>query len=67
MKQGRYSRQVLFPEIGEEGQRHIQDASVLIVGCGALGTVSANYLARAGVGRNRILDRDYVELYNLQL
>jgi len=66
MKHGRYSRQVLFPEIGEEGQRHIQNASALIVGCGALGTVSANYLARAGLGKIRILDRDYVELDNLQ-
>lgn len=66
MKHQRYSRQVLFPEIGEAGQRRILDASVLVVGCGALGTVSSNYLARAGVGRIRILDRDYVELDNLQ-
>lgn len=66
MKHGRYSRQVLFPEMGEEGQRRLCDASVLVIGCGALGTVSAGYLARAGVGRIRILDRDYVELDNLQ-
>lgn len=66
MKKGRYSRQVLFREIGEHGQKLIQEASVLIIGCGALGTVSANHLARAGVGKIKIVDRDYVELDNLQ-
>ncbi|MBW2562610.1 MAG: ThiF family adenylyltransferase [Deltaproteobacteria bacterium] len=62
----RYSRQILFSEIGENGQRLLSKASVLILGCGALGTVSANHLVRAGVGRVRIVDRDFVELNNLQ-
>ena len=66
MTEGRYSRQVLFSEIGEKGQKLIQKASVLIIGCGALGTVSANHLTRSGVGTIRIADRDYVELDNLQ-
>lgn len=66
MKARRYSRQMLFNQIGESGQKQIQDSSVLIVGCGALGTVSANHLVRAGVGRVKIVDRDYVELENLQ-
>ncbi len=66
MKALRYSRQMLFSQIGESGQKQIQDSSVLIVGCGALGTVSANHLVRAGVGRVKIVDRDYVELENLQ-
>ncbi|MGD2126617.1 MAG: ThiF family adenylyltransferase, partial [Desulfobacteraceae bacterium] len=56
----------LFSEIAEHGQELIQEASVLIVGCGALGTVSANHLARAGVGEIKIADRDFVELDNLQ-
>jgi molybdopterin-synthase adenylyltransferase len=66
MIQGRYSRQVLFHDIGEDGQRRLAEARVAIIGCGALGTVSANHLARAGVGYIRIVDRDYVELNNLQ-
>jgi len=66
VKDSRYSRQVLFSEIGEHGQEMIQKASVLIIGCGALGSMSANHLARAGVGRIKIVDRDYVELDNLQ-
>ena len=66
MIQGRYSRQILFHEIGENGQSRLAAATVLIIGCGALGTVSANHLARAGVGCIRIVDRDYVELHNLQ-
>lgn len=66
MKDDRYSRQILFTEIGEHGQKLIRQASVLIIGCGALGTVSANNLARAGVGTIKIADRDYVELDNLQ-
>jgi molybdopterin-synthase adenylyltransferase len=63
---GRYSRQVIFPGIGEEGQRRLLDGRVALVGCGALGTVLANALVRAGVGYLRIVDRDYVELSNLQ-
>ncbi len=62
----RYSRQILFPPIGAEGQNRIRNASVCIVGCGALGSFSAESLARAGVGRLRIIDRDYVDLSNLQ-
>ena len=63
---GRYSRQILFDPIGEEGQRRLQSARALIVGCGALGTAQAESLCRAGVGRLRIVDRDFVEPSNLQ-
>lgn len=63
---GRYSRQILFDPIGEEGQRRLQAARALIVGCGALGTAQSEALCRAGVGRLRIVDRDFVEPSNLQ-
>ena len=62
----RYSRQILFPPIGERGQQKIQAASVCVVGCGALGSFQAEALARAGVGRLRLIDRDYVDYTNLQ-
>jgi len=62
----RYSRQILFAGIGEHGQRKLLDARVAIVGCGALGSFQAGALARAGVGFLRVIDRDYVELSNLQ-
>ncbi|MBX5491115.1 MAG: ThiF family adenylyltransferase [Chloroflexi bacterium] len=62
----RYARQVLFPAVGEAGQTRLAAARVLLVGCGALGTVLANVLVRAGVGRLTIVDRDYVEPSNLQ-
>lgn len=62
----RYHRQTLLPQIGPEGQRKIAAARVAIVGCGALGTVSADLLVRAGVGFVRLIDRDLVELTNLQ-
>ena len=62
----RYSRQILFNGIGPEGQRRLRRSRVLIVGCGALGSAQAESLARAGVGRIRIADRDYVEASNLQ-
>ncbi|HEV2705905.1 MAG TPA: ThiF family adenylyltransferase [Pyrinomonadaceae bacterium] len=62
----RYSRQILFDGIGAEGQRRIRAASVLVVGCGALGSAQVEMLARAGVGRLRIVDRDFVEESNLQ-
>jgi adenylyltransferase/sulfurtransferase len=62
----RYSRQMKFPAIGEEGQRKLLDSHVTLCGCGALGTVLANVLVRAGIGHLRIVDRDFVELHNLQ-
>ena len=62
----RYSRQVLFPGIGREGQKRLAESSVAIVGCGATGTAVASLLARAGVGKLLIVDRDYVEPSNLQ-
>jgi molybdopterin-synthase adenylyltransferase len=62
----RYSRQILFDGIGERGQQCLLDARVAIAGCGALGSFQAGALARAGVGYLRIIDRDYVELSNLQ-
>jgi molybdopterin/thiamine biosynthesis adenylyltransferase len=62
----RYSRQILFAGIGESGQEQIMRAHAAIVGCGALGSFHAAALARAGVGRITIIDRDYVETSNLQ-
>lgn len=62
----RYSRQVLLPQVGPGGQARLRAARVLLVGCGALGTHIAEQLVRAGVGFLRIVDRDIVELSNLQ-
>ena len=62
----RYSRQSRFAPLGESGQAKIRAARVAVVGCGALGTVEAELLARAGVGTLRIVDRDFVEWSNLQ-
>jgi len=62
----RYSRQILFQGMGQAGQQRLLDARVVVLGCGALGSFQAGALARAGVGRLRIVDRDYVELSNLQ-
>jgi molybdopterin-synthase adenylyltransferase len=62
----RYSRQMLFAGIGAEGQRRLLVSSAAIVGCGAIGAAAAGLLVRAGVGRIRILDRDFVEPSNLQ-
>lgn len=62
----RYSRQILFDGIGAAGQRRLLDSRAVIIGCGALGTAQAEALARAGVGRLRIVDRDFVETSNLQ-
>ncbi|MDH3584501.1 MAG: ThiF family adenylyltransferase, partial [Phycisphaerae bacterium] len=63
---GRYHRQLILQGIGDEAQRRLGAARVLVVGCGALGSVAAESLARAGVGNLRIVDRDVVELTNLQ-
>lgn len=62
----RYSKQVLFAELGEAGQRKLLASRVFLCGCGALGTVIAETLVRAGVGFVRIVDRDFVEISNLQ-
>lgn len=62
----RYSRQIRFSGIGPAGQQRLLDARVAVVGCGALGSFQAGALARAGIGFLRIIDRDYVELSNLQ-
>jgi len=62
----RYSRQILFDGIGKEGQSRLSESRVLIVGCGALGSAQVEALARAGVGKLRIADRDFVESSNLQ-
>ncbi|MDQ1147131.1 molybdopterin/thiamine biosynthesis adenylyltransferase [Bacillus sp. SORGH_AS 510] len=62
----RYSRQILFKAIGEEGQMKLLKSRVAVVGVGALGSVIANHLVRSGVGYIRLIDRDVVELSNLQ-
>src|ERR1700733_1445194 len=62
----RYSRQVRFYGVGEGGQRRLLDSHVTLCGCGALGTVRANALVRAGVGHVRLVDRDFIETSNLQ-
>ena len=62
----RYARQVRFAPLGEEGQRRLSQSRALLCGCGALGSTIANLLVRAGVGMLRIVDRDFVELSNLQ-
>jgi molybdopterin/thiamine biosynthesis adenylyltransferase len=62
----RYARQVIYPPIGEAGQRALLGARVTIIGMGATGSVLANHLARAGVGYLRLVDRDFPELNNLQ-
>ena len=62
----RYARQTIFPGIGLAGQHKLLAAKVVVIGCGATGTVIANHLARAGVGTLVIVDRDFIELNNLQ-
>ena len=62
----RYSRQEILKEIGKKGQQRIRKTTVAIVGVGALGTVSSELLARAGIGKLVLVDRDFVELTNLQ-
>lgn len=61
----RYRRQMRFAPLGEEGQRRLLEAKALVVGCGALGSVSADLLVRAGVGLVRVVDRDFLEVDNL--
>src|SRR5919205_9582 len=62
----RYSRQMRFGGMLEKGQRKLLESRVTLCGCGALGTVIANALVRAGVGFVRIVDRDFIETHNLQ-
>lgn len=62
----RYTRQMRYPPIGLEGQKKLLASRALVIGCGALGSVIANTLARAGVGKLRLVDRDFLELNNLQ-
>ncbi len=62
----RYSRQILFQHIGGERQKVLMNSSAVVIGCGALGTVSSSYLTRAGIGQIRIIDRDFIEESNLQ-
>jgi len=66
LQTSRYARQMRFAPLGVEGQRKLLASRALVVGCGALGSVIANTLARAGVGKLRIIDRDFLELNNLQ-
>jgi adenylyltransferase/sulfurtransferase len=62
----RYHRQIIFPGLGQAGQERLLASKAVIVGCGATGTAISNLLVRAGVGHVRIIDRDYIELNNLQ-
>ena len=62
----RYDRQMRYPPLGVEGQRRLAAARVLMCGCGALGSMLADTLVRAGVGRLRLVDRDFLETSNLQ-
>lgn len=62
----RYSRQIILSEIGGKGQQKLRESSVLIVGCGGLGSPAAFYLAAVGIGRIGLVDSDVVELNNLQ-
>lgn len=62
----RYARQIAFQEIGPDGQEKLGQGRVMILGCGGLGAASASILARAGVGYLKLVDRDFLELNNLQ-
>jgi molybdopterin-synthase adenylyltransferase len=66
MQPGRYDRQARFAPLGEEGQQRLGQSRALVCGCGALGSVIAETLVRAGVGMVRVVDRDFLELNNLQ-
>jgi adenylyltransferase/sulfurtransferase len=61
----RYLKHILFPGIGEAGQEKLGRSSVVVVGCGGLGSTAAGALARAGIGRLRVIDRDLIEYHNL--
>ena len=65
-ERARYSRQILFAPLGEEGQQRLLASRAVVVGCGALGSFHVDALARSGVGEIRVIDRDYVEESNLQ-
>jgi len=62
----RYSKQILFDPIGEKGQKKLYESRVVLIGCGGLGTVLSNNMVRAGIGNLKIIDKDKVELSNLQ-
>lgn len=66
MKENRYSRQLLLPEIGPEGQKRLGRSKAVVIGCGALGTYALSFLVRAGVGQVTVVDRDIIDLSNLQ-
>ena len=66
VKENRYSRQILLPEIGSSGQKRLARSRAVVIGCGALGTHALGFLVRAGVGQVVVVDRDIVELSNLQ-
>lgn len=66
MKEDRYSRQILLPEIGPQGQKKLAEARAVVIGCGALGTHSLSLMVRAGVGHVTVVDRDIIELTNIQ-
>ena len=66
MNDNRYSRQTLLPEIGPKGQDRLAKSRAVVIGCGALGTYALGFLARAGVGQVVVVDRDVIEMSNLQ-
>jgi len=66
VKENRYSRQTLLPEIGSAGQKKLTRSRAVVIGCGALGTYALGFLVRAGIGQVVVVDRDIVELSNLQ-
>ena len=66
VKEDRYSRQKLLPEIGPGGQKRMGKSKTLVIGCGALGTYALSFLVRAGVGQVYVVDRDIIDISNLQ-